>query len=469
VNEHDRKYVENFFSDISAWSDACNSVAVSYVAFRNGDDYVLAKARLFIQMWPREIERTVFNFDSLQAGVFDLNELDMVPEAFIEGLEKGTFSTPEAALPFHPKEHGSYSAYYNPYMNEGLEAGNRISLLSIIGGRLPNQPRNVELDWELKSGEVPFDSVNELLQELQLGALNSDSTEVELVAFNCLQPEFREPYGVIEGTRAQPAILLAKGLNKATATLGYRVFHQGRVIRRERIEGRDLEWVEVENGWQGSKGVSLSEGAVLQCFGSYAGKAQFQWWLNDPSTVQNPLRAAYSTFDGGLEVLDDFLESAQRKGRNARDLETAIAWLLWMLGFRVAHLGVTPKTQEAPDLIATTAQGHFLVIECTTGILKADNKLPLLVERTETLRKSLEASGSHHLRVLPVIVTTKTRSDVAADMEQAEKLGVLVITKDGIQSLRNQTQLLPDAENLYVAAERTMIEAQEKHSPEKPF
>ena len=442
---------------------------MSYIAFRNDEDYVLAEARLFIDLWPRAIEKNVYKFDSVQAGVFELSELEMTPEVFIEGLEKGVFSTPEGELRFLPEDNGSYSAYYNPYLNEGLEAGYRLGVLSILGGRLSPQPNFMELDWELKSGKKPFDSVNDLISELSLGTVSSDRTRVDLVANKCLQPELEEPFGKIEATKAQPALILANGLDKDKATLGFRVFNQGKVVRRERIDGNDLKWDDVEVGLRGVKEITLPEGAVLHCFGSYAGKAQFQWWLSDPSTAQNPLRAVYNTFDPSLEVLNDYLEMEPSKGRQARDLETAMAWLLWMLGFKVAHLGATAKTQEAPDLIATTTRGHFLVIECTTGILKADNKLPLLIERTETLRKSLDASGAHHLRALPVIVTTKTQKEVVADIEQAEKLGVLVITKERIQALLNQTLVLPNAENMYDEAERTVKETKEKHSPNKPF
>jgi len=60
MQNFDRKYVKDFFSDISAWSKAYNSLIVSYIAFRNGGDYVLAEARLFLEMWPRAIwTRTV--------------------------------------------------------------------------------------------------------------------------------------------------------------------------------------------------------------------------------------------------------------------------------------------------------------------------------------------------------------------------------------------------------------------------
>ena len=87
-----------------------------------------------------------------------------------------------------------------------------------------------------------------------------------------------------------------------------------------------------------------------------------------------------------------------------------------MLGFSVIHFGGTPKTSDAPDLIAVTPQGHYAIIECTTGLLKAANKLPHLVERAEKTRQALIASGHGYLRVLPIIVTNKRRDEVKADL-----------------------------------------------------
>jgi hypothetical protein len=89
---------------------------------------------------------------------------------------------------------------------------------------------------------------------------------------------------------------------------------------------------------------------------------------------------------------------------------------LWLLGFSVAQLGGTPRTQDAADIIATTPNGHFAVIECTTGLLKADNKLPLLHDRAQAVRRALESSAHNQLRVLPVIVTTKSREEIKPDL-----------------------------------------------------
>jgi hypothetical protein len=52
-----------------------------------------------------------------------------------------------------------------------------------------------------------------------------------------------------------------------------------------------------------------------------------------------------------------------------------------MLGFNPVQLGLTGKTQDFADLILVTPNGHAAIVECTTGLLRADNKLPKLLAR----------------------------------------------------------------------------------------
>src|SRR5262249_10644049 len=152
-------------------------------------------------------------------------------------------------------------------------------------------------------------------------------------------------------------VLLAHGLSTENVTLGYCVFSQGRVETRSMIKGTAMQWEKTADHQCGSTEIDVPNAAVLRCFASYCGIMQQFAWLVDPSTVQNPNRAVYNIFDSNLETLNDFLSKSGARGRYGRDLESGIAWLLWMLGFSVAHLGGTGRTQDAADLIATTPKG----------------------------------------------------------------------------------------------------------------
>jgi hypothetical protein len=142
-----------------------------------------------------------------------------------------------------------------------------------------------------------------------------------------------------------------------------------------------------------------------------------------------------------------------------------VSWLLWLLGFSVANLGGTARTQDFADLVAKTSNGHFVVVECTTGLLKAENKLPLLVERTEALRNSIERSNNRHLKVLPVLFTSKARQEVRADLDQAERLGVLVITREDLDSAVDRTLTMANSDQLFSEVEQLIEACLARHAP----
>ena len=214
--------------------------------------------------------------------------------------------------------------------------------------------------------------------------------------------------------------------------------------------GEALAWTEGANFDSGEVALDIPAGAFLDCTVSYEGVAQHFWFLFDPSKVQNPRRAAYQVADKNVELLKKIIAEAVRKGDEARDFEAAIAWLFWMLGFSVVQLGHTKRSnQAAADVILTSPSGNFAVVECTTGLLKADQKLSLLHQRAQSVRRSLDDMQFNHLHVLPVIVTSKPRAEVEPDIEQAEKLSVLVLAREAIDELLNRTLTLPNADQLY--------------------
>jgi hypothetical protein len=164
----------------------------------------------------------------------------------------------------------------------------------------------------------------------------------------------------------------------------------------------------------------------------------------------------YELFDPQLEALTELLTRSGRGGNPARDFEAGVAWLAWLRGFSVAHLGGTTRTQEAPDLIGTTPLGHFVVTECTTGLLKAENKLARLVQRAVAVRERLNSSNNHHLRVLPLIVTALPRNEVKAELAPALSLGVAVMAREDLLDAVRGTILPPDADRIFVEAEQAL-------------
>lgn len=295
--------------------------------------------------------------------------------------------------------------------------------------------------------------MQELCVEYAVGPVDGDYSTVDIVAFNVAAIGGESS---VTGTKAKLVINLVNGLKRDLATIGYRLIERNAVVKRGTLYGSAITWKDTTNFQQGETALEVAAGAVLHCVATYGERAQHHYWVADPATAQNPFRAVHQTFDKNLDVLQELVAKAQAKGANARDLEIAVGWMLWMLGFSATHIGGSKKTEEAPDLIAATPSGNLVVIECTTGILKEDSKLPHLFERSEKVRQSLFASGNQHLKVLPVIVTTKTHEEIRSELDQAYKNGALVATIEDFPQLINRTLLYPNAERLFAEAEETL-------------
>lgn len=192
----------------------------------------------------------------------------------------------------------------------------------------------------------------------------------------------------------------------------------------------------------------------MQCIATYDGHAQNVQWRADPSLQQNPRAAVLTLVDPRQQILRDYLQpELPPRGKTADDFEAAVGWLLWVLGFSTVAFGTNAKTRDAFDTVATTSSGDFLVVESTTGLLRADSKLSKLAARAAALRESLTASNMKHLRVLPVIVTALTAEQVNADVAQAEEVGILVLTKAELTSMLDvDLHRYPDADGLFERA-----------------
>jgi len=462
-----QKFIDDFFVAIEPLHSANqNPSSFSYLAVKHGEDFYLVQGALVFNNAPPKTPFSHFRSDNIRAGNYLLSELNVDARGVVTALLSGQLPTPDGKLLFPGNETGNFGATYEPFHHEGVKAQSRYDVLTLLGGLQGSYIRQPLFDWELRAAPTPYEGLQELASEYRIGSLR-DVVSVEVISFNVAAVDFTS---VVSGSNAKLCVFLAHGLSTENVTLGYRIFSQGRVETRSMIKGSAMQWTQTADHQYGGMEIDVPNAAVLQCFVSYCGIAQHFGWVSDPTTMQNPKRAVYNIFDANLEILNDFLSKSGGKGRNARELESGIAWLLWMLGFSVAHLGGTEQMQEkAADLIATTSKGDFAVIECTTGLLKADNKLPLLIERAERVRAGVVASNNKHLRVLAAIVTSRTRAEISADIEQAEKLGVLVMSRENLRQAVSRTLVFSNAEQFYEEAIQTVESAKAKYETQAPL
>jgi Holliday junction resolvase len=174
-------------------------------------------------------------------------------------------------------------------------------------------------------------------------------------------------------------------------------------------------------------------GAAVQAFACFAGTAQNAYWIGDAKYSPNFRRLIFDAVDEELEVTKDFLFEEKKPRKEARDLESAVAWLLWMSGFAVLH-PATKRLEDNVDLIALTPAGKVMLIECTTGLLSREGKLAALEHRIAALRKRLSAGGFTGWPILGVGVTTKAKDEVQADIREAATRGVLLLAEEDLRS-----------------------------------
>lgn len=437
--------LDRFQRDVTPTMAAAEFCSLHYVGRQTKQGILIEKARMRLHNLNKVIDRQ-YSADHIIAGEFTLGEHELSIFDAINDIIRGVLLCRHGNLVFESNADQKIHLDYDDMHSEGLQSQNRLSVMTLVGGPIYLGALQPHTDWHLRAASQPYSSLQELAYEFQCGLLNNSNVTAEIIADNTL---FIDNQSKIVDTSAHLLVRMARQLDPLKVRLGYRMLVAGTVRDRRSVAGTDFHWKETEGILQGSLQVPVQEGAVLQCFASYGGIAKHFYWVANPLTAQNPRRAVFEAFDNDLEILQSFIFREHVKGRDARDFEFAVAWLLWFLGFSVLHLGQTERTRDAPDLIATTSGGDFAVIECTTGLLKADNKLASLVERASRIRKRLVECGSSHLRVLPIIVTSRTRDEVAADLEQAKSLGVVVVTRENITESLGRTLLMPNADEIY--------------------
>jgi hypothetical protein len=413
---HGQSNIDNFLSAVTPWEAGYTQNSFTYLAVKRLGIFNLVQGAVWLNTLELKAPFTQFATENIRAGHYRLTELKKSYRELIEEIASGVIRTPDGDLHF-PSESGRHSASFSPLHPTALQSQSRVNVLRLGGFQqfITGQPS--VLDWELRAAHKPYDSLQDILGEYQLGGIFTDVITIEVIGTSVMAIDGEK--SKIDRESATISVNLAKTLPADKVAVSYRLISQGKVIARDYVEGSHFEWEERDGMQRGTYRLPVPAAAILHCYSIYGGVAQTHWYITDPSTSQNSRRSIYESFDTGLGILSEFLARSNAKGRDARDLETAIAWLFWMLGFSVAHLGATTRTQDFADIVLTTPNGNVAVVECTTGLLRAENKLPNLIHRTTAVRRQLDRSNNRHLRLLPVIVTTLTKDEVRADREAA--------------------------------------------------
>jgi hypothetical protein len=438
------------FAAATAKFPATMFASLTYLARVGCDQPHIIKARLNLHGKDTDFCPKYFQSSEIIAGRILLPP-ELTAANIIQGALNGKISTLDGDLAFLSQVNGGYAATFIPLHPEPLARQSRIGVLQIRGSDQSDFWQNEGLDWAMRAADEPYDNLNELSIDFGIGGLIERSTIFEAVVPAIVEVDLSAQ---VKGGIATIGIWATKGLDQSKVSIGYRVFDKGAVVTRATVKGDALNWGEQQNLNVASTEINVPSAAIIHCYARYDGVTYHSGFIVDPSLAQNPRRAAYDAFDPQLRTLVEALSTKDRS--RARDVEPAIANMLWMLGFNTCHLGGVKTLQDGPDILAATPSGHILAVECTVGMIKTDSKMHKLLARTTAIRDQLFRSGHGHLRVLPVMVTTLSRDEIASEIGDAVKQGVYVICGDDFEEAINRTLILPNADQLFTDAENSL-------------
>jgi len=454
LNKFGEATLSSFLTAIAPWEAGYEHNSFAYVAKKQEGLFVISQAAIWLSTMESKVPFRYFETENICAEHVRLTDLNLSYSECINDLCAGKIVTPHGGRFFPaPINGGWHDAHFTPVHPSALQSQHRVNVLQIKGQQQIIESGPSIVDWELRGAETPYDTVQELLSEYGLGGLFADRITLEVIAREIMG--FDGDVSRIDGETATIVVRLANTLSCSDAAVGYREITPGKT-NRGKIMGSQFSWKQADSFQIGAYEMKVQRAAIVHCYAMYQNIAQTHWYVSDPTTSQNPRRVMFESFDTGMAVLKEFLSRTHGKGQDARDFEVGIAWLFWMLGFDAVQFGSTARTQDFADLILMTPKGHAAIIECTTGLLRADNKLPKLVARHSNVRARLDQSNNRHIKLLPIMISNLTKMELQADLEQAERLGVGVMTREDLDQLVNLTITTTNADELFARAEKNI-------------
>lgn len=452
LNDPNKQAIDYFKELIIQWGNAYKCAVISYVGFKTPDGPRLLCGHILLEVMRVRIKHTPFNFETeyVLAGrrVLDVAWPKIPSLLSTAGKGEIPFISNDIALGVENQRKISVDFYpiHHPLFGEGP----RLSCLRIRGmgkySLFAKITDSLQLDWELKAAKVPFDSLDDLLIHCNLPTLQQmgDSTMLEVMAKT---PGLIGAGSKIENGKARIECRVSSALKAQDIRIGYQVFQKGSIAKRAGLDGSNLRWRRENDIRIGVCQIPVGAATLIKVFLSYKGVNLHETWINDPQKQLNQRQALHQVFDNDLELLKRTL--LEPESDKPQLFEGAVSMLFYLLGFSTANYGKIPKLQRGPDVIVVAPSGNVGVIECTVGLLDEKDKLAKLVQRTKLLKDKLLASGFGHLQAQSIIATPLRRGEIIANLDDAAKYDIAVISKENIEELLRQVSLPLNPERLF--------------------
>lgn len=421
-----------------------------FIACKHGDQWKLVKGRLVAGLVPAELDETSVATKTLLAGQFNLARLGISLSEFLLRASEGKIDTPFGPLSIDRASANPGGLVDLNFADPGDQQA-RTRLLQFVGEDQRTDFVRPEIDWELRAGSPPFHDLQDVAGHLSLGPLPARGSLFEAYIYPPIWVDYHSP---VEGTIARPTVRLNKHLDMRDVTISVRILTGDKITRRT-ILGTDLAW-EVDDRSpshliKGNIEVSIPLEAVVGCYAAYSGEALHFGWMQDPLHVANPSRVVLEVFDPALGITNGLLTDDQnKKGWQSTDLEDGVASALWAMGFAVTQVGRNRLLKDAVDVVARTPSGNYVLVECTSGILKEEHKVANLAKRVSSVRTALTKSWHGAARVVGMLVTSLPKDQVALEIRDVELSGIKVYTHEDLSSVVDQRTRVPqNADQLF--------------------
>lgn len=296
-------------------------------------------------------------------------------------------------------------------------------------------PRNVE--WQLKASDTPFDSLDQLLAYCGLPQTNMGNRDTALEitadppALICDRSTLKDGLATIE-------YHASKHLEPQKLRLGFQLQFDDMNMQRSSVSGHSIEWTQQGDFRIGMHRIESKDVPVVQAYLSYDGIPIHQRSIADSNAQFNIRHAAHLSVDSDVELLREVLLKRQKNGA-AESFEAATATLLTLLGFSTLSYGIMRGFTDGPDIIAFTPSNQVLVLECTTEGLNHKDKLTKLHRRTQLVREEFAKADYRDIQVQPVIATLLERDKVQAEMDEAARFQIAVLTNESLEAALEQS------------------------------
>ncbi|MGY3354820.1 hypothetical protein ACVWZK_001483 [Bradyrhizobium sp. GM0.4] len=230
--------VDSFSDAIAPWEVGYTNNVFCYLAICHHGVFIVVQGAIWLNTLKFKAPSEHFASEKVRAGYYPLEALGKSYKELISEMASGIVHTPDGDLHFPPGDGGRHSASFTPLHPTALQSQSRVNVLRIGGLQQFAAGESSVLDWELRAARRPYDSLQDLMSDYQLGGIFTDIITVEVIGTAVMAIDGDS--SKIEGELATIGVKLAKSLPVNKVAVSYRLFNQGKVVGRNYIESSHI-------------------------------------------------------------------------------------------------------------------------------------------------------------------------------------------------------------------------------------